>query len=211
MDFRSMIFQAMFHIPSYARWLFHEANLTSTYRFIKRALKLLQWHCPPTNWRLKNPSHILFIDDLNTVFPDARFWMTHRDVADVIPSTTDLYFELHKAFTDHVDKVWLGEINIEFCELGMRRVLDFRDAGHDQRFFDVRFDDFQRDPFPSIEGLYRFLGEELTDETRARMAAWRNDTPRDKHGIRHYDPADYALDRNNLRARFAFYRQRFGL
>jgi hypothetical protein len=169
MDFRSQIFHAMFHIPSYARWLFHEADLTGTYHFVKRVLKLLQWRCPPTRWRLKNPSHILFINDLNKVFPDARFWMTHRDVAQVIPSSAD------------------------------------------HRFFDVKFDDFQRDPFASIEGLYRFLGEELSDVARARMVAWRDDTPRDKHGVRSYDPADYGLDCDALRDRFAFYRKRFGL
>jgi hypothetical protein len=211
MDFRSQIFQAMYHVPSYVRWLHHEADLTDTYRFVKRALKLLQWRCPPNKWRLRNPSHILFIDDLNKVFPDARFWMTHRDVADVIPSVADLYFELHKAFSDHVDKQWLGEVNMESCELGMRRVIAFRAAGNDHRFFDVKFDEFQRDPFAAIEGLYRFLGEELTDVARARMAAWRDDTPRDKHGLRTYDPADYGLDRQALRERFAFYRQRFGL
>ena len=211
MDFRSQIFQAMFHVPSYVRWLHHEADLTDTYRFVKRVLKLLQWRCPPNKWRLKNPSHILFIDDLDKVFPDARFWMTHRDVADVIPSTSDLYFELHKAFSEHVDKMWLGEVNVEFCELGMRRVIDFRAAGNDHRFFDVKFDEFQRDPFAAVEGLYRFLGEEFTAVARARMVAWRDDTPRDKHGLRTYDPRDYGLDRDALRERFTFYRQRFGL
>ena len=211
MNFRSQIFQAMYHVPSYVRWLHHEADMTDTYRFVKRVLKLLQWRCPPNKWRLRNPSHILFIDDLNKVFPDARFWMTHRDVADVIPSVSDLYFELHKAFSDHVDKPWLGEVNMESCELGMRRVIAFRAAGNDHRFFDVRFDEFQREPFAAIEGLYRFLGEELTDVARARMTAWRDDTPRDKHGLRTYDPADYGLDRHALRERFAFYRQRFGL
>ena len=211
MNFRSQIFQAMYHVPSYVRWLHHEADMTDTYRFVKRVLKLLQWRCPPNKWRLRNPSHILFIDDLNKVFPDARFWMTHRDVADVIPSVSDLYFELHKAFSDHVDKPWLGDVNVESCELGMRRVIAFRAAGNDHRFFDVRFDEFQREPFAAIEGLYRFLGEELTDVARARMTAWRDDTPRDKHGLRTYDPADYGLDRHALRERFAFYRQRFGL
>ena len=211
MNFRSQIFQAMYHVPSYVRWLHHEADMTDTYRFVKRVLKLLQWRCPPNKWRLRNPSHILFIDDLNKVFPDARFWMTHRDVADVIPSVADLYFELHKAFSDHVDKPWLGDVNVESCELGMRRVIAFRAAGNDHRFFDVRFDEFQREPFAAIEGLYQFLGEELTDVARARMTAWRDDTPRDKHGLRTYDPADYGLDRHALRERFAFYRQRFGL
>ena len=211
MDFRSQIFQAMYRIPSYARWLFHEANLVSTYRFVKRVLKLLQWRCPPTRWRLKNPSHILFINDLNEVFPDALFWMTHREIGAVVPSAADLYFELHRAFTEQVDKRWLGAVNIEFCELGMRRVIAFRDAGHDHRFFDIQFNEFQRDPFPSIEKLYRFLGEELSDIARARMATWRSDTPRDKHGVHRVNPVDYYLDCETLRARFMFYCERFGL
>jgi len=91
-------------------------------------------------------------------------------MAQLIPSNADLYLELHKAFTDSVRKPWLGEINIEFCEPGMQRVIAFRDAGNDHRFFDVRFEEFQRDPFASIQGLYRFLGEELSDEARAE---WR--------------------------------------
>ena len=43
------------------------------------------------------------------------------------------------------------------------------------------------------------------------MAAWRDDTPRDKHGVGNYDPADYGLDRNNLRGHFEIYRAHFGL
>jgi hypothetical protein len=73
------------------------------------------------------------------------------------------------------------------------------------------FDELLRDPFPSIEKLYRFLGEELTGIARARMSAWRDATPRDKDGVRSLDPADYGLDREELRARFMFYRKRFGL
>jgi hypothetical protein len=95
--------------------------------------------------------------------------------------------------------------------LGMRRVIAFRDAGHDHRFFDIQFNEFQRDPFPSIEKLYRFLGEELSDIARARMATWRSDTPRDKHGVHRVNPVDYYLDCETLRARFMFYCERFGL
>ncbi len=102
-DFKSQIFQAFAHIPTYVEWLNHRADLVPTYTYVKRVLKLLQWHCPPTRWRLKNPSHSLFIEALDRVFPDARFVMTHRDVAGVVPSVADLYYELHKAYTDRVD------------------------------------------------------------------------------------------------------------
>jgi hypothetical protein len=208
-DFKSQLFQAFAQIPSYVQWLNHQADLVPTYRYVQRVLKLLQWRCPPRRWRLKNPSHCLFIDALAKVFPDARFWMTHRDVASVIPSVADLYLELTQASSDHVDKLWLGQVATEFCEAGMRRMIAFRDAGNDHRFFDVHFAPFMKDPFPILARLYAFLGEEFTPQARERMQAWRRNTPRDKHGDHRYDPAAFGLDVAQLRERFRFYSERF--
>jgi hypothetical protein len=210
-DFKSQLFQATAHIPTYVEWLNYTADLEPTYRYVKRVLKLLQWHCPPRRWRLKNPSNIVFIDALVRVFPDARFWMTHRDIASVVPSVADLYYELHRAFSDHVDKPYLAKMNTEWCEIGMRRVIAYRDAGNDHRFFDIHFAPFQKDPFPILGQLYDFLGEEFTAEARARMEAWRRATPRDKHGGHSYEAADFGIDLTQLRERFRFYTDRFGV
>jgi len=211
MDFKSQLFQAFAKIPSYVEWLNYQADLVPTYQYVKRILKLLQWRCPPTRWRLKNPSHTLFIGALDKVFPDARYWMTHRDIGKVLPSVADLYFELNKAFSDNVDKLWLGDVNMEFCELGMKRMIAFRDAGNNDRFFDIHFAPFQKDPFPFLQELYDFLGEEFTEETKQRMRHWRENTPRDKHGDHTYNPADFGIDMATLRERFAFYNERFGV
>ena len=208
-NFVSQIFQASFHIPTYAEWLHHKADLEPTFQYVKRVLKLLQWRCPPRRWRLKNPTYSMFIDALDKVFPDARYCMTHRDVANVIPSVADLYFEMHKPHTDTVDKQWLGAINVEFCDLGMRRMIDFRDRGNESRFFDIHFAPFQKDPFPTLEKLYDFLGEEFTPEARAKMKAWRENTPRDKHGRHEYNPADFGLTTAGLREQFRYYTERF--
>ena len=210
-DFKSQLFQAMWQIPSYTEWLNHKADLVSTYRYVKRVLKLLQWHCPPTRWRLKNPSHIVFIRALDQVFPDARYYMTHRDVSKVIPSAADLHYELIQGSSDDVDKGYLGAMITEWCQLGMRRMIEFRNAGNDHRFFDIHFAAFQKDPIAAIAQLYAFLGEEFTPEARARMQAWRNNTPRDKHGEHTYEAADFKIDLKSLREQFRFYSERFGV
>lgn len=210
-DFKSQLFQAFAHIPSYVDWLNHDADLVPTYRYVKRVLKLLQWRCPPTRWRLKNPSHSIFIEALDTVFPDARFWMTHRNVANVIPSVADLYLELSSAYSDQIDKRWLGQVTTEFCALGMERMIAFRDAGHDRRFFDVHFATFQADPFAVIEALYAWAGDELTSATRERMQAWRDANGREKHGGHSYNPAEFGIDLAALETRFACYTNRFGV
>jgi hypothetical protein len=210
-DFKSQLFQAMWQIPSYTRWLNYTADLVPTYRYVKRVLKLLQWRCPPTRWRLKNPSNILFIRALDQVFPDARYYMTHRDVAKVIPSVADLYYEFMRAACDAVDKGYLGSMNSAWCLLGMQRMIEFRDAGNEHRFFDIQFSAFQKEPLTAIGGLYRFLGEELTAGTCARMLAWRENSPRDKHGDHNYDAADFGIDVERLRGQFRFYTERFDI
>ncbi len=208
-DFKSQLFQAFAHVPTYVDWLNHRADLVPTYAYVKRVLKLLQWRCPPTRWRLKNPTNSLFIAAVATVFPDAKFWMTHRNVANVIPSVADLYGELSSAYSDQVDKRWLGDVATEFCELAMRRMIAFRDTGNDHRFFDVHFAPFQKNPFPVLERLYDWMGEEFTPLARQRMQAWRDATPRDKHGAHAYEPAEFGIDVAALGARFAFYAERF--
>ncbi len=210
-DFKSQLFQATAHIPSYVDWLMHKADLEPTYRYVKRVLKLLQWRCPPMRWRLKNPSHIVFVDALDKVFPDARYWMTHRDIASVLPSVADLYYELHKAFSDRVDKACLARQNADWMELGMRRVIAFRAKGNDRRFFDIHFAPFQTAPFAILEKLYVFLGEEFTDETRARMKARRESMARARRGGHSYDAADFGIDPEALRERFRFYSDRFNV
>lgn len=209
MDFKSQLFQAFAHIPTYVEWLNHQADLVPTYAYVKRILKLLQWRCPPTRWRLKNPSHALFIDALDQVFPDARYWMTHRDVAHVIPSVADLYCELSSAYSDNVDKRYLGNMTTDFCALGMERMIAFRNAGHDDRFFDVQFAPFQADPFAVLDALYAWLGEELAPEARARMQDWRKANGKDKHGKHVVDAAAFGLNSENLRQKFQFYAERF--
>jgi hypothetical protein len=209
MDFKSQIFQPFAHIPSYADWLNHKADLVPTYRYVKRTLKLLQWRCPPNRWRLKNPSHSLFIGALNEVFPDARFVMTHRDIAAVAPSVADLYYELRKAYSDTVDMVAIGDEAKIFLELGMRRMIAFRASGQEHRFFDIHFAPFQKDPFPSIEGLYAFLGETLTPQAREGMKRWWYGQSPEERGYVRTDPAKFGFDLPALRAQFSFYTERF--
>lgn len=207
-NFASQMFMATARVPDYTDWLMHRADMVPTYAYLKRVLKLLQWRCPPTRWRLKNPSHSFFIDALDQVFPDARYWITHREITKVIPSVVDLYREMGGAFTDDMDVAYAARVNQDVWELGLQRLMAFR-ATREDRFFDVHFADIQHDPIAAVERLYAFLGEELTDVARAQMEAWRRDTPRDRHGVHRYDPAELGIDMDALAARFAFYTDRY--
>jgi hypothetical protein len=211
-DFKSLAFSASARIPTYTRWLLHEADLVSTFRYLRRVLQLLQWHCPPNRWRLKNPNHCLFLPALNQVFPDARFWMTHRDPALVLPSVCNVYEELTQPYTLRVDRKCIAAMNLEWTELGMRRVMEFRDhKAQNHRFFDVQFEELQQDPLPSIERLYVFLGEQLTEPARRNMQQWWQDSRREQSTTPGYTLEGFDLDFQEIERRFHDYSERFSV
>lgn len=209
LEFTSQVFLPSAWIPSYAKWLV-DCDMEPTYRYERRVLQLLQWRCPPTRWQLKSPTHTLFLDAFETVFPEARFVMTHRDVASVLPSVSDLYAVILRMGNEGIDARAVGALNMGQWGPAIDRLLAFRDAGRDDKFYDIAFRDFQTDPIAEVRGLYRWLGRELSPEIEQRMRAWWDANPRDQHGSHEYDAAEYGFAEAVLAERFGAYRARFG-
>jgi hypothetical protein len=207
LDFKSHIFLAFAKVPSYAEWLL-DADLTSTYVYERRVLKLLQWGEPERPWRLKSPAHVLFLDSLDRVFPDARFVMTHRDPTDVMLSVSDVYADIAGRFTDHLDRPYLAQLNVEHWSVGMRRAIAFRDQGADHRFYDIDFRAMQADPIGEVRGLYAWLGEPVTDELQAGMQRWWAENSATREPSSPADPALFDLDLDEVRPLFADYVER---
>ena len=207
LDFKSQLFQAFAYVPSYSRWLL-DADLTSTYRYERRTLKLLQWGAPARPWRLKCPTHLLYLEHLDKAFPDARFVMTHRDPTEVILSVADVYAEVSRMFTDGIDPVYLGELNVEHWSVGMQRALAFRDADADARFYDIDFRAMQRDPIGEVQGLYRWLGEPISDEFEQGMRRWWKQNAESRQEHERPDPEVYGIDFDRVRPLFADYTAR---
>ncbi len=204
LDFKTHIYQAFAQVPSYSAWLL-DADLSSTYRYERRVLKLLQWGEPPRPWRLKTPAHILFLEYLDRAFPDARFVMTHRDPADVILSVADVYADIAGVFTDHLDRHYLARLNVEHWSVGMTRALKFRDSGADQRFYDIDFRAMQADPIGEVRGLYAWVGEPVTAEFESAMRRWWAANEENREPGTHPDPAAFGLDLGQVRPLFAEY------
>ncbi|HVT64225.1 MAG TPA: sulfotransferase [Mycobacteriales bacterium] len=204
LTFKSHYFLAFAHIPSYADW-FLTADLTSTYEYEKRALKLLQWKAPRKPWRLKCPTHLLFLPALNRAFPDARFVWTHRDPTDVMVSVSDVFAEVQGMFADDMDRPYLGALNVEHWTTGMRRALEFRADGNDDRFFDLDFHAVQKDPINEVRRLYEWLGEPVTAEFEAGMARWWKEMAENREHNVHPPAEEFGLDLDAIRPLFADY------
>ncbi len=204
LDFKAHYFQAFAYVPSYSDWLL-EADLRSTYRYERRALKLLQWGEPTKPWRLKCPSHLLWLDAFHEVFPDARFVMTHRDPAEVMVSVADVYAEVGRQFSEDVDLCYLGELNVKHWTAGMERLLRFRAEHGDDRFFDMDFRAVQADPIGEVQRLYAWLGEPVTDEFEQGMRRWWAEHADRREPNIHPGPEAFGLDHGEVADLFADY------
>lgn len=208
LDFRALIFEGMTSIPSYSSWLL-QCDMVPAYRYHKRVLKLLQWRCPPERWWLRSPAHMLSLDALDAVYPDARFVMTHRDVVKVLPSVCALYSTLSAVLTERPDPVAIGTHNVEVWRTALERLIDFRDRGNEDRFHDLSFEAVQHDPTGQITKLYAELGDDLTDSARERMQDWWNGNSKERSGSGSYQADRFDLDLADIGKRFAFYSHRF--
>ncbi|OBB80570.1 sulfotransferase family protein [Mycolicibacterium peregrinum] len=205
LDFKSHLFQSFAQVPTYSAWLVEKADLTTTLKYQRRVMKLLQWGEPDRPWRLKCPSHVLWLQAVGQAFPDARFVMTHRDPTDVILSVADLYADIIGTFTDQIDRPYIGRLNVEHWSLGMDRALGFRSEDNGDRFYDIDFRAMQADPIGEVTALYSWLGQPVTDEFAERMDSWWTHAAAEREPSSHADPAMFDLDLDQVRPRFARY------
>ena len=205
LSFASHIFQSFAQVPTYSAWLVEKADLQSTLSYQRRVMKLLQWGEPTRPWRLKCPSHVLWLEQLVAVFPDAKYVMTHRDLTDVSLSVAELYADIIGAFTDEMDPPYIGQLNVEHWSLGMDRALAFRAAGADDLFYDIDFRAMQADPIGEVKGLYAWLGGPISDEFQERMRNWWTEAAAEREPSHRADPVEFGIDLEQVRPRFAQY------
>jgi hypothetical protein len=207
LDFKTQFFQAFAQIPSYSNWL-TEADLTSTYFYERRVLKLLQWGSPEKPWRLKCPNHLSFLKHLDRAFPDARFVMTHRDPTEVIVSVAHLYSDYIGKLTDKLDPHSIAALLLRQLSEAMKRTLAFRDNGNDARFYDIDFRAMQRDPIGEVRGLYAWLGESVSPAFGVGMSRWWKENAENREPNVHPNPSVFGLDLDAVRPLFADYTAR---
>ena len=154
---------------------------------------------------------MLSLDALVDVYPGARFLWTHRDPAEVMGSVCSLIAYTRSWVSDQSDPDELGQSQLSLWEEALHRALDFRARIGDDRFGDVGFDDLQRDPVGAVERAYRAVGLSFPEETAGPMSRWAEDHPPGSQGTHEFALSDFGLRVDQVRDRFAFYRDAFGV
>ncbi len=211
-DFRSYTFESMYHVPSYRAW--HDGqDKRPEYEYHRHFLQHLQWRTPGKRWVLKAPSHLLALEALLKVYPDAGIILTHRDPLKVLASCASFTEVLRRAFSDRVDKVSLAQEVRQRWEEGAGLAVKYRQMPGDlqEQLFDVRYPDLVRQPMSMVRRIYEFFNLELTPAAEGAMQRFLQANPKNKDGVHRYSLEEFRLDPHEERRRFQFYMDFFGL
>lgn len=209
-QFRTMVFSTSYRIPSYYRWLMHEADHSSSYRYHRSYLQHLQSGVPG-HWLLKSPAHLWTLDALLAEYPDATIVQTHRDPLKVLASVTAMARHLRSMATDSPQFTQIAQEYREQILLGLQREMELRDKGAlpAGQIVDIRFADFMSDQFGTIGKLYERLDRDFTPQVERRMRAFLTAHP--SGGASQYRFHQTGLDEHELREEVAEYLERYGV
>jgi hypothetical protein len=199
---KSIGFESLAHVPEYSAWL-EQQDWTDAYRRHRANLQLIGLHDRDKRWVLKNPSHLVGLDSIMRVYPDALVVRTHRDPAVAVASACSLSAEATRGWSEAFVGATIGRTQLDMLSAAVRRFERER-AGHPaEQFVDVDYDDFVADPVGTTRSIYAAFGFDWTPETEAAVTALDQES---RHGGRRpshrYDLADYALTEDEVRERF---------
>ena len=211
-NFMSVEYSAMYHIPSYANWLY-EQDLSNLYAYHKKQLQLLQSK-KSGSWVLKCPYHQMGLRAILEHYPDAIIVQTHRSPKSFVGSGCSFSELLRKSCSDKVEKETVGSDWMEMLKFyteTFERDREELSQIHGEQILDIFHDEFVVDPWPGIKKIYEVAGRELSEEAKNNMQNWLDANPKGKHGKHEYKLEDYGLSDEKVRDVFSSYAERYGL
>lgn len=212
LTFLSEVFPMAFQVPSYARYL-EKQDLTACFQWQKKIIKLLQHRYKKPHWLLKGPSHLPYLKELLSVYPDARIIFTHRDPIVTADSVVSLLGSLYWWRTD---KPW-GEGGIDSWALAgaperaevWHNIIDQLENNsiNKNTISNFHYQEFMSNPLASVKKIYQDFDLELTPAVEAAMRDFLNEKPKGKFGEHIYSktPADVVTEERAVYQRYQDY------
>jgi Sulfotransferase family len=195
-------------VSGYRDW-WRESDLTSTFRYHRRVITLLQSQRPPDLWLFKAPHHKFHLEAIVAAYPDVRFVMTHRDPAKAVPSYASLVSSILPAAEGERDLEALGREISHHLRVGTDQAIAARERLGEERFIDVQHRELVLDPMGTVRRIYEHLGLELRPAVQRSILAWHEHNRSGAHGAHRYTPEQFGLSTAQLRSDYDRYLRHF--
>jgi len=205
-------FMNLYDVPDYFDYLMNGLDLEAAYRVHKRQLQLLQWQLPRPRWAIKYPNHVIAMDEILKVYPDARFVMTHRDPVQTLPSIAKMSFMLRSARQEQpVDPHRVGSQMLDFVRRHIDRIMAFCTGPNADRVAHVDYYRLVADPAATLGEVHAKIAADSPDDVRESITSWRRANPKGKRGENKYTLEQFGIDADEARDLFSDYIQHFDI
>jgi hypothetical protein len=202
----------LFNVPSFFDYLMSSLDLAAAYRVHRRQLQLLQWRMPQPRWALKYPNHVIAMDQILAVYPDARFVMTHRDPVQTLASISKMSYTLRGVRYDApIDPTLVGRQMLDFIRRHIDRILAFCRSPAGTRIIHVDYYRAIDNPAAVMSEVHAALGIDTPHAVQAAVADWHQRNPKGARGSNPYALETYGLDADAVAAQFSDYMRHFDI
>jgi hypothetical protein len=197
-------------LPTYDEWYLAQDEAAS-YRRLADNLRLIGHAELEKTWLLNNPTHLLRMETLLAVFPDARIIHAHRDP---VPTLTSMCSMLSAFRGDprpgSPEARAIGPRQVRVYKIATEHTMAVRER-HPNAFHDVYHGALLADPMGVVREIYDRFELDLGPESEARMRQWIADHPASAPSDQRYRPEDFGLSEADIRRELAPYAERYGL
>ena len=197
-------------VSTYHQW-WRDSDMTATYAYHRRLVKLLGSRRPPELWLFKAPHRTFHLEAFVAAYPDARFVMTHRDPVRSVPSWASIVASILPEPERERDLHRLGREASNHLRVSTERAMAARQRLGEDRFLDVHHRQMVRDPMGTVRRIYEWLGYELTPDVEGDIGRWQVENRSGAHGTHRYTAEQYGLTDAQLRSDFDEYVRHFDI
>ncbi|MGZ4475853.1 MAG: sulfotransferase family protein [Nocardioides sp.] len=201
---KSIGFESLANIPRYSAWLAGQ-DWTDAYERHRRNLQLVGLHDAEKRWVLKNPSHLVALDALMSVYPDALVVVCHRDPVASIASACSLSAEATAGTSTTFVGQTIGATQLEMLSRSWRTFAAARPAYDQDQFVDVDYRAFVADPVGTVSAIYDRFDIPWSAAAQQRVKEIDADSRTGKARPAHaYELADYGLTDADVQVAFTW-------
>ena len=201
-------------LASFNDYLSVETKKDFVYEYHKTFLQMLNSiDAPSSHWLLKSPVHLLLLDTLFQHYPNTAMIMTHRNIAETLPSFCRLMVAQENLYAMKTDSPAVrAALTTQYTQLFDRMVeclMDFRRRQPMANIFDVTYDGLMAEPIDTVHRIYDHFGLQRSDEFETAMKAWLDKNPQAKRGRHIYSLEEFGLIPEDIENRYADYTNLF--
>ena len=204
-------YQNVYDVPGYFDYMMTALDFVASYRVHKRQLQLLQWRMKQPRWAVKYPNHVIAMDAILQVYPDARFVMTHRDPVQTLASISKMTLTLRGTRYERVDPKRVGRQMLDFVRHHIDRIMAFCKSPAGRRVTHVDYYRVVADPAAVMADVHAALGIDSPEEVRAAVADWRRRNPKGARGSNPYTLEQFGLNPDEVAERYSDYMRHFDI